>query len=106
VGSSTGTEVFRYQITSLTLAPTPPPASLLATLLTEVIGGGGPGKKLEKDVELAQSDYAASNVAGTCNALAEFLNTVQRQAGKTIAPPLDVTLTRGAQAIAATIGCN
>jgi hypothetical protein len=99
-----GSSGLRYQITSLTVAPAPRPATLLATLLTEVIGVG-PGKKLEEDVELAQTEYAAGDVAGTCNALAAFLTIVQGKGRKKIAPPLDVTLTRGAQAIAATIGC-
>jgi hypothetical protein len=94
----------RYQITSLTLALAPPPATRLATLLSEVTGTGL-GKKLEKDVERAQNDYASSDIAGACHALAEFLSTVRHEDDRKIAPLLDVTLTRGAQAIAATIGC-
>jgi hypothetical protein len=95
----------RYQITSLTLAPAPSPGALLATLLTNVTGVG-PGDGLADMVERAQIDYAASEVQATCHVLAEFLHEVQRKDGKTIAPPLEVTLTRQAQAIAATVGCN
>jgi hypothetical protein len=94
-----------YEITSLTLAPAPPPATLLATLLTEATGVG-PGDSLADKVERAQTDYAAGEVQRTCHVLAEFLHEVQRQDGRTIAPPLDANLTKQAQAIAATIGCN
>jgi hypothetical protein len=98
-------QLLRYQITSLTLAPAPPPATLLATLLTSVTGAGL-GDRLADKVERAQIDYGASNIQATCHVLAEFLQEVQRKDEKTIAPSLDVTLTRQAQAIAATIGCT
>jgi hypothetical protein len=95
----------RYDITSLTLAPAPPPATLLATLLMSVTGAGL-GDRLADKVERAQIDYAASNIQATCHVLAEFVQKVHRKDEKTIAPSLEVTLTRQAQAIAATIGCN
>jgi hypothetical protein len=95
----------RYEITSLTLAPAPPPATLLATLLTEATGVG-PGDKLARDVERAQADYAAGEITETCDDIARFLKTVQSKNGKTITATLDITLTRGAQAIAATIDCQ
>jgi hypothetical protein len=57
-------------------------------------------------VERAQIDYAAGNIQATCHVLAEFLQEVQRKDGRTIDPPVGLTLTRQAQAIAATIGCN
>ena len=94
-----------YKITSLTPAPAPPPATLLAALLTEATGVG-PGDSLADKVERAQTDYAAGDVQRACHVLAEFLHEVQRQDGRTIAPLLDANLTKQAQAIAATIGCQ
>jgi hypothetical protein len=104
-GLNFGSLSLRYQITSLRLAPVPPPPTLLAELLKEVTGVG-PGNTLSSEVEQAQTDYAAGNIPETCHALAEFLHELHAQDGKTILMNLDQLLTRKGQAIAATIRCH
>jgi hypothetical protein len=107
-GFAFGDVLLRYEITSLTLAPAPAPTALLATLLTDVTGVER-GDALVDLVERAQIEYAASDIPATCHLLAKVLQEVQGKDGKNgnkIPSPLDVTLTRQAQAIAAWIDCT
>lgn len=73
--------------------------------LLQRVQGVGPGRSLEAKVRTAQAALEVGDVAGACSALANFIDHVNRHAGKSVTTAQAQELTATATRIAAVIGC-
>ncbi|MDX6485829.1 MAG: hypothetical protein QOF43_982 [Gaiellaceae bacterium] len=64
-----------------------------------------PGKSLPAKVKVAQSNYAAGDIAGTCSMLAAFISEVSAQSGKQLTVAQATDLLDRARAIRTVLGC-
>jgi hypothetical protein len=64
-----------------------------------------PGKSLPAKVKVAQSNYAAGDIAGTCSMLAAFISEVSAQSGKQLTVAQASDLLDRARAIRTVLGC-
>jgi hypothetical protein len=73
--------------------------------LHQTVQGPGPGRSLEDKVNQALTYLASSDVPDTCSSLTVFMNEVQAQSGKHVAPATADQLVADARRIQSVLAC-